>query len=119
MNAEDLKRRTKRFALDIIIFVEELPKTQTSAIIGKQLLRSGTGVGSNYRSACRARSKADFVSKIGICEEEADESVYWLELLADLKHASTERTQQLLAEAGELTAIMSSSRMTARAGLSR
>lgn len=119
MNADDLKRRTKRFALEIIAFVQSLPPNQVCLIIGKQLLRAGTGVGANYRAACRARSKADFVNKLGICEEEADETVYWIELLVESGSVNPEQIASLLREANELTAIMSASRMTARAGLSR
>lgn len=83
MNQNYLKERTKRFALEIIRLVEKLPKGRTSDILGKQLLAAGTSVGANYRAACRARSSADFVSKMGIVEEEADESIYWMELLID------------------------------------
>ncbi|MCU0453264.1 MAG: four helix bundle protein [Bacteroidetes bacterium] len=119
MNADELKRRTKRFALDIIAFVQSLPPNQACLIIGKQLLRAGTSVGANYRAACRARSQADFVNKLGICEEEADESVYWLELLVESRNVTSEQIESLLKEANELTAIMSASRMTARAGLKR
>jgi len=78
-----LKDRKKNFALRIIRLVEALPKGRTTDIIGKQLLRSGTSVGANYRAACRARSTADFISKMGIVEEEADESIFWMELLID------------------------------------
>ena len=79
MQAEELKKRTKDFALRIIKLVEYLPRTKTADVIGRQLLRSATSVGANYRAACRARSRADFVSKICVVEEEADESAYWLE----------------------------------------
>ena len=119
MNADELKRRTKRFALGVIAFVQSLPPNQVCLIIGKQLLRAGTSVGANYRAACRARSQADFVNKLGICEEEADEVIYWLELLVESSSMRFERIGVLLKEANELTAIMSSSRMTARAGLKR
>ena len=81
----DLKGRTRQFALNIINLVQALPSSQTTAVIGKQLLRSATSVGANYRAACRSRSRADFVSKITIVEEEADESAYWLELLSELE----------------------------------
>ena len=83
MNKDDLRKRTKKFALDTIKFVESLPKGKTAEIIGRQLLRSGTSVGANYRAACRARSSADFIAKMGIVEEELDESIYWMELLVD------------------------------------
>jgi len=77
----DLKKRTKAFALRVIALVESLPRSRTANVIGNQLLRSGTSVGANYRSACRGRSPAEFVSKMGIVEEEADESLFWMELL--------------------------------------
>ena len=76
MNCENLKRRTKKFGLDVIRLVEKLPKDEVSRILGRQLLRSGTSVGANYRAACRAKSSADFISKLGNVEEEADESGY-------------------------------------------
>ena len=87
MNYDDLKRRTKRFGLDVIKLVESLPKDQTCKILSNQLLRSGTSVGANYRAACRAKSSADFISKLGTVEEEADESGYWLEMLVDARKA--------------------------------
>jgi four helix bundle protein len=83
MEHENLKTRTKSFALRIIKLVESLPKNRISDVIGKQLMRSGTSVAANYRSSCRARSKADFISKMGIVEEEADESLLWMELLVE------------------------------------
>ena len=83
MNREDIKKRTKGFALRVVRLVETLPKSRTSEVIGKQLLRSGTSVGANYRAACRAKSPADFISKMGTVEEEADESMYWMELLVE------------------------------------
>lgn len=83
MGLRDLKQRTKLFALGVITFVESLPRSRTAEILGRQLLRSGTSVGANYRSACRARSTAEFISKMGIVEEEVDESIYWMELLVE------------------------------------
>ncbi len=83
MNKEDLKKRTKEFALRVLKVVDALPKTTSGFIIGKQIGRSATSVGANYRTACKARSKADFVSKITIVEEEADESMFWLELIIE------------------------------------
>jgi four helix bundle protein len=76
MNQNDLKQRTQKFALKIIKLVETLPRGRTADVLGNQLLRSGTSVGANYRAACRARSSADFISKMGIVEEEIDESLY-------------------------------------------
>lgn len=113
MNEADMKKRTKRFALDLIRLVSELPKSVEGRAIGGQLVRSGTSVGANYRAACRGKSKADFVAKLGIVEEEADESCYWLELLIEGKLAEKERSELLLKEANELTAIIVSSRKTA------
>jgi four helix bundle protein len=110
----DLKQRTKLFALAVIIFVESLPKRRTADIISIQLLRSGTSVGANYRSACRARSAADFNAKMTIVEEEIDESIYWLELLVESKIIDMERVQALIKEANELLAITVASIETAR-----
>ena len=83
MNADDFKKRTKQFALRILKLVEALPNTVAGRTIGVQLVRSGTSVGSNYRAACRGSSKAEFIAKLGIVEEEADESAYWLELIIE------------------------------------
>src|SRR5260370_34301463 len=83
MNAEEMKRRTKEFAKRIMKVCRELPKTEEGRLIRNQLFRSGTSVGSNYRASCRGRSKADFISKMGIVLEEGDESLYWLELLVE------------------------------------
>jgi four helix bundle protein len=114
MHDSDLKRRTKRFALDVIKFVEALPKDDTCRVLGRQLLRAGTSVGANYRAACRARSNADFISKMGIVEEEADESSYWLELLTEDGKVIESKSAPLLKEANELLAITVSSINTAR-----
>jgi four helix bundle protein len=111
---EIIKKRTKDFALMVIKLIESLPKTVTANVIGRQLLRSATSVGANYRSACRARSKADFASKICIAEEEADESAYWLELLLETKIVSAHEVTELLREAYELTAIFTASGKTAK-----
>jgi four helix bundle protein len=83
MNQNYLKEKTKSFALEIIKLIESLPRGRTADVIGKQLLDAGTSVGANYRAACRARSPADFISKMGIVEEEADETIYWMELLIE------------------------------------
>ena len=111
---DDLKRRTKQFALRIIKLVESLPKTQTARTIGGQLLRSCTSVPANYRAACRARSSADFISKLGIVEEETDESVFWIEMLVDTELVNARLVQDLLDEGNQLTAIWVSSINTAR-----
>ncbi len=83
MDKKEMKQRTKKFALRVIRLVESLPKGRTASVIGGQLLRAGTSVGANYRAACRAKSTADFISKMGTVEEEADESIYWIELLVE------------------------------------
>jgi four helix bundle protein len=114
MNQEEMKQRTKLFALGIIQLVESLPKKRTTEVLGRQLLRSGTSVGSNYRSACRARSTADFISKMGIVEEETDESLYWMELLIEAGMEVSMKMEALMKEAGELLAITVASIKTAR-----
>jgi four helix bundle protein len=114
MDKVQLKQRTKKFALNIIRFVESLPKGKTAEIIGRQLLRSGTAVGANYRAACRARSSADFIAKMGIVEEELDESIYWMELLVDSGIISSESVALLTKEADELLAITVSSIRTTK-----
>jgi four helix bundle protein len=116
MKHENLRIRTKQFALDVIKFCERLPKDETTRTLQRQLLRSGTSVGANYRAACRARSKPDFVSKMGIVLEESDESAFWIELLIDSAKAKTADAGVLLREANELVAICISSINTARSG---
>lgn len=111
--SEELKRRTKRFALEVIEQVESLPRGTTAGVLGKQLVRAGTSVGANYRAACKARSPAEFVAKIGIVEEEADECGYWMELLIESGLVPEDALAALLREADELTAIMAASRKTA------
>ena len=114
MNQEEMKQRTKLFALGVIQLVESLPRERTAEILGRQLLRSGTSVGSNYRSACRARSIADFISKMGIVEEEVDESLYWMELLIEAGMEVSGNMEALMKEAGEILAITVASIKTAR-----
>jgi four helix bundle protein len=114
MDQEEMKQRTKLFALGIIQLVESLPKERTTEGLGRQLLRSGTSVGSNYRSACRAKSIADFISKMGIVEEEADESLYWMELLIEAGIEVSMKMEALMKEAGELLAITVASIKTAK-----
>ncbi len=114
MTNTDLKRRTKRFALDVIEFFERLPKDETSRVLGRQLLRAGTSVGANYRAAKRGKSPADFISKLGTVEEEADECGYWLELLVEAGKVPEVRATPLLTEADELVAITVASINTAR-----
>ena len=114
MEYETLKDRTKRFALDVVRLVETLPKDQVSKVLRTQLLRAGTSVGANYRAVCRAKSTADFISKFGTVEEEADESGYWMDLLVAAKKLSPTAAAPLMRESGELTAIAVSSTNTAR-----
>jgi len=113
VNADDFKKRTKQFALRILKLVEALPNTVAGRTIGGQLVRSGTSVGSNYRAACRGRSKAEFIAKLGIVEEEADESAYWLELIIEGALLNALLVQPLLDEANELTRMTAKSRVTA------
>ena len=114
MSNEDLKEKTKRFAVEIIKFVETLPKNQITNVIGRQILRSGTSVGANYRSACRARSRADFISKMGIVEEESDETLYWLELLLVTGVVKYNQVECLMNEANDIIAMVVKSIKTAR-----
>ena len=113
MNADDFKKRTKQFALRILKLVEALPNTVAGRTIAGQLVRAGTSVGSNYRAACRGRSKAEFIAKLGIVEEEADESAYWLELIIEGALLNAPLVQPLLDEANELTRMTAKSRVTA------
>ena len=114
MDKDELKGRTKQFALRVLRLVEALPPTQTGHVVGNQLLRSATSVAANYRAVCRARSQADFVHKLGIVEEEADESLFWLELVVEANLMPASRVEELIQEADELTAIFVASRKTAR-----
>jgi four helix bundle protein len=109
----DLKARTKQFALRVMKMVDALPRTIQGRTIAKQIIRSATSVAANYRAACRARSRAEFIAKIGVVEEEADESCFWLELIIDSGLLTEERIRPLLSEAGELVAIMAASRKSA------
>jgi four helix bundle protein len=112
MDAEDLKKRTKQFALRILKLVSALPNNIQGRTVAGQLVRSGTSVGSNYRAACRGRSRAEFVAKLGIVEEESDESAFWLELIIEGSLLQAALVQPLLDEANELTRIMAKSRIT-------
>ena len=114
MKPSELKERTKSFALRVIRLTESLPSGRTADVVGRQLLRSGTSVAANYRAACRARSTADFISKMGIVEEEADESLFWMELLVDATLIDAARVKDLMMEANELLSIAVSSIKTAR-----
>lgn len=111
---DEMKKRTKQFALRIVRVFRSLPKSEEARIIGKQLLRSGTSVAANYRAVCRARSKPDFVSKIGVVVEETDETVFWLELLAEAEILKKDQLDLLMKEANELLAIFAAAQITAR-----
>ncbi len=114
MNPTELKARTKTFALRIIKLTRAIPKNDDAGrVIAKQIVRSGTSVAANYRASCRARSQAEFISKIGTVEEEADETALWLELLVESDIMPARKLAALLKEAYELTAIMAASRITA------
>jgi four helix bundle protein len=112
--ANTLYNRTKQFALRVMKLVEALPNTRAGDIIGRQLLRSATSVGANYRAARRARSRAEFCAKLGIVEEECDECSYWLELLSESGMIPGESLSQLMQEANEITAMVVASIRTAR-----
>lgn len=111
---EELRERTKAFAIRIIRLFRLLPRTEEARVIGRQFLRSGTSVAANYRAACRARSKAEFTAKMGIVVEEADETVFWLELLVDAQVIRREQVADLFTEANELVAIFAASQRTAK-----
>jgi four helix bundle protein len=114
MTAEELKQRTKEFGIRTVKVVEQLPNRRTPQTIGQQLLRCGTSVGANYRAACRARSDAEFRAKLGICEEEADEAIYWLELIVELGFVRAALLEKLIIEANEILAIVVASIRTSR-----
>lgn len=114
MNSDELKQRTKTFALRVMRLVEHLPKSNKGRVLGDQLLRSGTSVASNYRAACRARSTAEFIAKLGTVIEESDESALWLELIVEDGLLPAARIDPLLNEANELTAIFVAARRTAQ-----
>jgi four helix bundle protein len=114
MNEVELKDRAKVFALRVIKLVDALPRSATGDVIGRQLLRSSTSVAANYRAACRARSGPDFVNKLGVVEEEADESVFWLEMIRDAGLLPETNLTELLKESNELTAIFTASHITAK-----
>ncbi|HLL99540.1 MAG TPA: four helix bundle protein [Pyrinomonadaceae bacterium] len=109
MTPEEMKLRTKQFALRIIRLVESLPQTKSADVIGKQLLRSGTSVGANYRASCRAKSPADFISKLAIVEEEADKSIYWMELLIEANIVKENLLKSLIDETNQILSIIVSS----------
>lgn len=114
MDKEILKRRTQQFAIDVILFVDKLPSKRSLNVLTNQLLRSSSSIGANYRSALKGKSTTDFINKIIIVEEEADESVYWLELMQYSGLVSAELTSGLRKEAMELTAIFTAIGKTAK-----
>jgi four helix bundle protein len=114
VNQPDLKKRTKAFALRILTLVDALPKTTAGCALSSQIVRSGTSVAANYRAACRAKSTADFIAKMGIVEEEADETLFWLELLDESKLVPAAKLTAIKQEANELIAITVASIKTAR-----
>jgi len=114
MNQQEFKRRTRELALRIIRLAETLPRKRTSDIIARQLIRSATSVGANYRATCRSRSTADMIAKLGIVLEEADETLYWLELLRDSGMVSSDDLSSLMAEVDEIIAMTVTSLKTLR-----
>lgn len=112
MNQEELKNRTKKFTIAIIRFVKSLPEGRDAWILGDQLYRAGSSVGSNYRAACRSKTRATFIHKLGIVEEESDECCFWLEICLGLAIGDKSNTEILLKEANELTSIFTSSNIT-------
>ena len=114
MTPKELKDRTKRFAVDIVRLCRELPTTLDGKTVAQQVIRCGTSVGANYRASCRARSRAEWIAKLGVVEEEADETLFWLEVAVDAKLITAKRAEALLKEADELTAIFVASLKTAK-----
>jgi four helix bundle protein len=121
MDADEFRRRTQHFALEVIGLTERLPRSRVADVLGRQLLRSGTSVGANYRSATRAQSSAHMVSKLAIVEEEADECIYWLELLVQSGIVTVDSVHELRREASQIVAMTVASKKTlkARARLSK
>ena len=114
MTPEELRARTKSFALRIVKVYRSLPRSADAQIMGRQLLRCGTAVAANYRASCRARSRAEFAARIGVVVEEADETGFWLEMLADAEIVRMARLKDLLQESKELTAIFTATRKSVR-----
>ena len=112
MNPEELRQRTKKFAVQIIKHVEGLDQSTSAAVLSKQIIRSATSIGANYRAACGARSKAEFIAKLQIAREESDETLYWLELLQEI--SESHNTRSLIKECDELTAILTAALKTSR-----
>jgi four helix bundle protein len=114
VTSEELKARTKAFAVRVVKLVDALPRGLSSQVIGRQLLRSATSVGANYRAACRAQSRAEFAAKLSIVVEEADEALYWLELVEETSLIKSQLLTPIIREAHEPVAIMLASRKTAK-----
>lgn len=114
MTQQQLKDRTKKFAIETIIALRKLPKNTENEVISKQLIRSSTSVAANYRATCRSKSKPDFINKIKIVEEEADESCFWMEVIAEIDSSQSKNFNLLLKEVSELTAIFTATGKTIR-----
>ena len=116
MNAEEMKTRTKEFAKNIINLCRQLPNNREGRLIGNQIFKSGTSVAANYRAACRGRSKAEFIAKLGIVEEEADETLFWLEVIEEMNiyDYDPSSVDSMMQECDEIIAIMVSSVKTAK-----
>jgi four helix bundle protein len=115
MNADELRARTRRFALRVVKLVQALPRNAVADVLGKQVLRSATSVGANYRAACNAVTRPIFLHKMSIVVEEADETVYWLEMIRDAELVAADKLASLIDEAEQILKIMSASLKTARA----
>ena len=109
---EALRDRTKKFAVRILRLVQSLPRTDAARTLGRQLVRSGTAIGANYRAAGRGRSRAEFAAKMGVVLEEADETVYWLELLVEANIVPARRMAEIIQEANELVRVFAAARRT-------
>ena len=119
VTATELKQRTKDFAIRIFKMADSLPRSTGAQVVGRQVLRSGSSVAANYRAACRARSRAEFVAKLGVVEEEADETLFWFEMLVETGTVPAARLHDLIDEAHQLTAIFVASRKTSKARSNR
>ena len=116
VNKNELQSRTRDFAVRIVKLYRALPRTPEAQVLGKQVLRSGTSVAANYRATCRARSKSEFIARLGVVVEEIDETVFWLDLLVACEIVSQQKLASMAAEAGELFAIFTASQLTAKRG---
>jgi four helix bundle protein len=114
MSPDEFKARTRKYAIRVIRLVDALPASRSTNALANQLVRSGTSVGANYRAACRAKSRADFISKMGTVEEETDEPLYWMELLVESGKIKPERVASLMKEGSEILAMVCASAKTAR-----